>query len=54
MIELEASWNLVSPILDYWQEQGKVGLYTYAAGSWGPLEAEQLLWDHKNKWRISG
>lgn len=52
--ETEASWNLVSPILDYWQEQGKVGLYTYAAGSWGPLEAEQLLWDHKNKWRISG
>jgi glucose-6-phosphate 1-dehydrogenase len=41
--EVEVSWALIQPILDYWSEQGANGLLTYPAGSWGPPESEELL-----------
>ena len=37
--ETEASWKLVSPLLEHWKQLGPNGLAEYAAGSWGPLEA---------------
>ncbi len=52
--ETEASWKLCTPILDYWQERGRQGLENYAAGSWGPLAAERLLWDKSHEWRRPG
>jgi glucose-6-phosphate 1-dehydrogenase len=52
--ETETSWKLYSPILDYWAENGKRGLETYPAGSWGPLAAERLLWEQKHEWRRAG
>ena len=41
--ETEASWKLVTPILEFWEKMGAHGLAEYAAGSWGPLESERLL-----------
>jgi len=52
--ETEASWKLVTPILDHWKEAGEAGLSSYAAGSWGPREAEQLLSAKGHEWRRSG
>ncbi len=52
--ETEASWKLVTPVLEYWKECGVEGLAEYAAGSWGPLESERLLWDRGHEWRHSG
>lgn len=52
--ETEASWKLVTPILEYWEECGGHGLEEYAAGSWGPLASERLLWDMGHQWRKSG
>ena len=52
--ETEASWKIMTPILEYWQECRKRGLETYVAGSWGPLAAERLLWDYGHQWRRSG
>lgn len=52
--ETEASWKLVTPILKHWQECGTNGLADYAAGSWGPLESERLLWEKGHQWRRSG
>ena len=52
--ETEASWKLVTPILQYWEECGAQGLEEYAAGSWGPLASEQLLWEKGHQWRKSG
>ena len=52
--ETEASWKLISPVLDYWESCGKAGLESYSAGSWGPLEAERLLWKNKHEWRRPG
>lgn len=52
--ETEASWRLITPILRHWQQVGAQGLETYPAGSWGPLSAEQLLWERRHEWRRPG
>ena len=40
--EVEAAWEFATPILTAWQDAGSKGLATYAAGSWGPREADRL------------
>ncbi len=52
--ETEASWGLITPILRHWEACGPRGLETYAAGSWGPLASERLLWAKGHQWRRSG
>ncbi len=52
--ETEASWGLMSPVLDAWNQLGERGLETYAAGSWGPLAADRMLWEHGHQWRRPG
>ncbi len=52
--ETEASWKIMTPVLEYWRDCQKRGLETYVAGSWGPLAAERLLWDYGHQWRRSG
>ena len=52
--ETEASWKLYTPVLDFWRSSGRRGVASYAAGSWGPLEADQLLWANKHEWRRPG
>lgn len=52
--ETEASWELITPVLQHWQEERSNGLCSYASGSWGPLEAERLLWRNHHEWRRSG
>ncbi len=47
---VEASWQAVQPILDYWSTQ-KFKFPNYAAGTWGPAAADEMLarWGHT--WR---
>jgi glucose-6-phosphate 1-dehydrogenase len=52
--ETDCSWQRITPILDDWAERGSHGLTEYAAGSWGPLEADRLLWQNGHEWRRSG
>jgi glucose-6-phosphate 1-dehydrogenase len=40
--EVEAAWEFATPILTAWEHAGSKGLATYAAGSWGPREADRL------------
>ncbi|HVV68752.1 MAG TPA: glucose-6-phosphate dehydrogenase [Gammaproteobacteria bacterium] len=40
---VETSWALVQPILDNWAGSNPAPLYTYAAGTWGPKAADELL-----------
>ena len=40
--EVEAQWAFIDPILRGWHEQ-EAPVAPYAAGSWGPVEAEALL-----------
>jgi glucose-6-phosphate 1-dehydrogenase len=48
--EAEMSWGLLSPVLDYWDSQGRQGLESYASGTWGPLAADKLLLGSGHEW----
>jgi glucose-6-phosphate 1-dehydrogenase len=47
---VEASWQVVQPILDYWGTQ-KFAFPNYAAGTWGPAEADEMLARRGHMWR---
>ncbi len=40
--EVESAWEFATPILAAWENAGSQGLASYAAGSWGPREADRL------------
>lgn len=48
---VEAAWEFVQPILDYWKNDQKAPLYGYPAGSWGPDVADQLIEEPEITWR---
>jgi glucose-6-phosphate 1-dehydrogenase len=48
---VDLSWQFVDPILDRWKQDGPEGLTFYAAGSWGPKEADDLLERDGRQWR---
>lgn len=48
---VEASWNLVSPILDVWRAIPARAFPNYESGSWGPNESDELLKNDGRKWR---
>lgn len=52
--ETEASWKLLSPVLEHWSASGTNGLDSYASGSWGPSSSDALLAEKKHEWRHSG
>jgi len=41
--EVEAAWEFVDPILKYWETADDVRMYGYAAGVWGPENADELI-----------
>ena len=48
--ELEAAWQFVTPILDFWNRK-KTLPEPYRSGSWGPRAADQLLNNDGRSWR---
>lgn len=48
---VEASWQIVSPILDVWQAIPARDFPNYESGSWGPKVADELLEKDNRKWR---
>ncbi len=51
--EVEAAWEFVDPILAYWKNGKDVRMYGYAAGVWGPENADELI-DGIGFWRNPG
>jgi len=51
---LEAAWSVVTPILDVWSALPPRDFPNYAAGSWGPADADELLQGEGRKWREPG
>jgi len=51
--EVEAAWEFVDPILNYWAQGKDVRMYGYAAGVWGPENADDLF-EGKGFWRNPG
>ncbi|MBX9678813.1 MAG: glucose-6-phosphate dehydrogenase [Gemmataceae bacterium] len=49
--ELEAAWQFVMPILRAWEQSPHSGVPQYAAGSWGPVEANKLAEGLNGGWR---
>ena len=41
--QVEAGWSVVAPIQEAWADGDAADLANYAAGSWGPREADELL-----------
>ena len=50
--EVEAAWEFVTPILEVWQHDAAREIPTYAAGSWGPAEAQRLTEGLEGGWRV--
>jgi glucose-6-phosphate 1-dehydrogenase len=48
---VEAAWRFVTPILERWSQNPAADLPAYAAGSWGPREADRLLESTGRAWR---
>jgi glucose-6-phosphate 1-dehydrogenase len=48
---VEAAWEFVMPILDFWQHSRARFLPEYRAGTWGPLEADRLIEADDRQWR---
>ena len=48
---VEASWIAVAPILDVWKVLPPRDFPNYAAGTWGPKEAEDLMARDGRQWR---
>jgi len=49
--EVEAAWRVVDPLIQYWETHHPKRMPTYAAGSWGPREADELLEKDGVEWR---
>ncbi|MEM9949544.1 MAG: glucose-6-phosphate dehydrogenase [Cyanobacteria bacterium P01_D01_bin.36] len=50
---VELGWEVVTPILDVWQAMPARDFPNYAAGSWGPDAADNLLMRDGRKWRAT-
>jgi glucose-6-phosphate 1-dehydrogenase len=51
---VEAGWSVIQPILDVWHALPARGFPNYAAGSWGPIEAEELMEKDGRSWHRVG
>jgi glucose-6-phosphate 1-dehydrogenase len=52
--EVEAAWRVMDPLIRYWEEHRPKRMPTYAAGSWGPREADELIEKDSVEWRELG
>jgi glucose-6-phosphate 1-dehydrogenase len=49
--EVEAAWRVVDPLIQHWETHKPKRMPTYAAGSWGPREADELIEQDGVEWR---
>ena len=48
---VEAGWCVVSPVLDVWKALPPRNFPNYAAGTWGPVAADELIHRDGRSWR---
>lgn len=48
---VETSWQVVAPILEAWASERPTDFPNYAAGSWGPAAAYELLARDGRHWK---
>jgi glucose-6-phosphate 1-dehydrogenase len=49
--EVEEAWRVVTPIIEAWAEQRAPEFPNYAAGTWGPAAADELIESDGRRWR---
>jgi glucose-6-phosphate 1-dehydrogenase len=49
--ELDSAWEFITPILEVWRNAPRPDVTTYAAGTWGPAEADHLAEGCQGGWR---
>lgn len=49
--EVEQSWKILTPVLNYWAKHPLKDFPNYAAGSWGPKEADEMIQRDDRSWR---
>ena len=49
--EVEAAWQVIDPLLEYFEQKPPAALPQYKQGSWGPAEADELLDRSGTRWR---
>jgi len=49
---VEAAWKTVDPVLAVWQALPARNFPNYAAGTWGPKDADALLERDGRRWRV--
>lgn len=50
--EVVGSWKLFTPILEHWANVSPPSFPNYAAGTWGPQAADELLLQDNRHWRL--
>jgi glucose-6-phosphate 1-dehydrogenase len=48
--QVEAAWNVITPILETWQKRSPLDFPNYAPDSWGPEDAEALIARDGRNW----
>ena len=51
---VETTWARLDPVISYWESHPPARLPNYAAGSWGPRQAFELMARDGRAWRFSG
>ena len=47
---IDASWAVIDPVLEGWEQPGAPPLEIYPRGSWGPAAADRLIERHGDHW----
>ncbi len=50
---VDAAWSLITPIHEAWSANRKPGVAGYAAGTWGPKEADEMIQADGRRWRLA-
>lgn len=50
--EVEQSWQILTPVLDYWAAHPPKDFPNYPSGSWGPQRGDEMIQKDKRSWRI--
>jgi glucose-6-phosphate 1-dehydrogenase len=49
---VEAGWKIIQPLLDVWGALPARNFPNYAAGTWGPAEADELMVREGREWSL--
>jgi glucose-6-phosphate 1-dehydrogenase len=48
--QVEGAWSVITPVLDFWENNPPPDFPNYAAGNWGPESAEVIIAQDGRRW----